>query len=364
MSKGKLLAICVVWVVLFGIGAIAWRFLVQPEVDAEIAKKEKIRLQVGSSESRYDHRLNLALDSFSGYAVLRSEAFRKELGKKSIKVDLSDDGADYTQRLKRLQSGDVQMAAFTIDALIKASAELGDLPASIVAIIDETSGADAIVGYRDRFPSVDSFNDPNVRFVLTPNSPSETLARVVIAHFDLPQLPDDPFVAAKDAKEVFERYQAASPESNLVYVLWEPYVSKMTTQNDQLDIIVSSERFIGYIVDVLVVSRDYLGKQPAVVRDVIESYFRAAYQYQGSMTKLVMQDAEEAGDPLTSSQAESLVNGIQWKNTQRNYQHFGIRSERICATYRRYDRQHHKSFGRDWCDPVRPHATSPQPAVL
>ena len=52
--------------------------------------------------------------------------------------DLVDDGADYSQRIEALQSGEIQLAAFTIDALITASAELGELPATIVALIDET----------------------------------------------------------------------------------------------------------------------------------------------------------------------------------------------------------------------------------
>lgn len=327
MSKGKLLAVVVVWLFIFGVGAVAWRYVVQPKIDQAEVDSENERLSIGSSDSRYDHRLDLSLDAFSGYAILRSPEFAEELARKSIKINIVDDGADYTTRLADLKSGKSQLAVFTIDALLKTSAQTGDLPASIVAIIDETRGADAIVGYKSRFKSVDDFNDPDVRFVLTPDSPSETLARVVMTHFDLPNLNPDPIIRAKDARDVYQRYRRSSPDDKQVFVLWEPYVSKML-ENPNVNTIISSRDLFGYIVDVLVVSRDFLRDNEAVVKDVVECYFRAAFHHRGKMNELILQDAKNQGEPLTVRQAERLVNGVQWKDTQRNYGHFGISQNR------------------------------------
>jgi len=325
MSKGKLLAIVVVWLMLFGIGAVAWRFLVQPTVIAANEEHREVILTRSSSDSRYDHRLKLRLDSFSGYAVLRSPEFAKELGDRSIKVTLVDDKADYAGRLAALKSGEAQLAVFTIDALLKTSAEIGELPASIVSIIDETRGADAVVGFKDKFKSVDDFNSPNVRFVLTPDSPSETLARVVMTHFDLPNMASNPIVAAKDARDVYDRYRRSGPNDSQVFVLWEPYVSKMK-ENPNVHTIISTRDLFGYIVDVLVVNRDYLAKNEEAVRKILECYFRANYQHRTKMTELVLADAKLQGEALTATQAERLVEGVQWKDTQRNYAHFGITS--------------------------------------
>ncbi len=325
MSKGKLLAIVVVWLMLFGVGAVAWKFLVQPSVDASNEERREEILAVGSSDSRYDHRLKLRLDSFSGYAVLRSPEFAKELGDRSIKVSLVDDKADYAGRLAALKNGEAELAVFTIDALLKTSSGIGELPASIVSIIDETRGADAVVGFKDKFKSVDDFNDPNVRFVLTPDSPSETLARVVMTHFDLPNMASNPIVAAKDARDVYERYRKSGPNDSQVFVLWEPYVSKMQ-ENPNVHTIISTRDLFGYIVDVLVVNRDYLAKNEDVVRKIMECYFRASYQHRGKMTELVLADAKLQGEALTRDQAEKLVEGVQWKDTQRNYAHFGVTS--------------------------------------
>ena len=195
----------------------------------ETARKSHYRevIDDSSSDSRYSHTVNLALDSFSGYAVLRSDTFADELRAKRIKLNLIDDGADYPARIEALQRGDVQMATFTIDALIQVCADLKELPATIVAIIDETRGADAMVAYKKAVPNVDALNRADTRFVLTPASPSETLARVVMTHFNLKNLSADPFVAGKDAEDVYRTYRKSQPDTKQVFVLWEPYVSKV-----------------------------------------------------------------------------------------------------------------------------------------
>jgi outer membrane protein OmpA-like peptidoglycan-associated protein len=323
VSKGKILAITVVWLVLFGIAAVAWRYVVQPRREAVAAKDAEERVKQGTSPSRYDHRLDLALDSFSGYAVLRSSGFRDELAKQSIKINLHDDGADYRQRLNDLKSGKVQLAVFTIDALLKTCAQLGDLPGSIVAMIDETRGADAMVGYKKVFGSVDDLNRPDVKFVLTPDSPSETLANVVRANFTLDRLADDPFIAAADAEDVFKRYRVAHQDEPHVYVLWEPYVSK-ALDNTNVHVIVDSSRFRGYIVDVLVVNKDFLVKNRELIREVVECYFRANYRYRDEMVDLIYNDAKNQGQAISLKQAKSLVEGIWWKNTPENFAHFDV----------------------------------------
>ena len=101
MSKGKLLAVCCVWLVILFMGALVWRLIFPPP-------------------PWWEHEITFALDSFSGYAVFRSEEFEEGLREKRIKLSLTDDGADYSQRIRALKEGGVQMAVFTVDALIKA----------------------------------------------------------------------------------------------------------------------------------------------------------------------------------------------------------------------------------------------------
>jgi outer membrane protein OmpA-like peptidoglycan-associated protein len=326
VSKGKLLALCIVWLAIFGCAAVAWKLLVVPAKEHQAEEQHQRTIDQTTGESRYDDTINFALDGFSGYAVLRSNEFRDDLALQRIRLNLQDDGADYAARLKALQSGEVQMAAFTIDALIKASATQRDLPAVIVAIIDETRGADAMVAGASAVPNVTSLNRPETRFVLTPDSPSETLARVVMSEFALDQLPEDPFIRTNGPDETLRQFREAGSNTSNVFVLWEPYVSEIL-KDKSMHTVVDSSSFRGYIVDVIVTSRDFLSKKPKTAEKVLASYFKAAYSYRNKMTELVLADAKRQKESLSPERAKTLVDGIRWKNTQENFAHFGIHAD-------------------------------------
>lgn len=323
MSKGKLLALSVVWLLIFGAGAVAWKVIVAPARQQQQQQAQQQEIDQTSSASKYRHSIHFGLDSFSGYAVLRNAALRDQLADSRIKWELVDDNADYGARLQALAEGKLQMAVFTIDALVKASVTHPDLPAVIVAVVDETRGADAMLGYKSVFNSPEDLNHPETRFVVTADSPSETLARVVMSNFKLTNLAADPLVRLKSVEEVYQRYQNSKPETRELFVVWEPFVSRIL-DNPQLKVVVDSGSFRGYIVDVLVASRDFAAKQPELVRTVLESYFRAAHQLRSNPLALVLEDARENTSPLTEQQAARLVAGIAWKNTQDNYAHFGL----------------------------------------
>ncbi|MEN1681914.1 MAG: hypothetical protein AAGJ46_20220, partial [Planctomycetota bacterium] len=209
MSKGKLLAVAIVWLMILATGVGIWKVVFAPAVEKSKAEQERLAeeerraaLGRGGSESLYSKQVTLNLDGFSGYAVFRSDTFETELRKRGIRLKLVDDAADYPARLRALATGEADMALFTIDALIKASALAGDLPATIVALIDETVGADAVVTYKSAFETVDDLNTPGAKFVITPDSPSETLARVVMSRFQLDQMDAEPFITTPDPESV------------------------------------------------------------------------------------------------------------------------------------------------------------------
>ena len=326
MSKGKLLALCIVWLMIAGIAAVAWRYVVVGGKERAKASQQQEILNQTQGTSQYDFDVKFGIDPFSGYAVIRSPEFRQQLQKKKIEVSLIDDGADYNKRLHELENGSLNMAVFTIDALVKASATLGDTPAVIVSMIDETRGADAMVADKSSIPNLEAMNHPDTRFVLTPDSPSETLARVVMNDFSLNKLADNPFVMTGGPEDTLKRYRNSKSNSREVFVLWEPYVSKIL-ENKEMHVVIDSSRFRGRIVDVIVTSRDFLAKNRPVVEDVVGSYFAAAYNYRKRMQTLVQNDAKQQKTPLTDAQAEKLTDGIRWKNTQENFAHFGLRDD-------------------------------------
>ncbi len=331
MSKAKIFLASMVWLAILLIGVLIYRLWFVPSVEKQQAQAQQEVLDATSGDSKYSHKLKLGLDSFSGYAILRSAQFNQELRNQGIKLETVDDNANYEQRLAALASGDLQLAAFPIDALLKACARTKTLPATIVAIIDESRGADAVLAYKQRFPNVESLNGADTRFVLVDDSPSDTLARLLMHSFN-EQTTSRSISAVKNERELLERYRQATPGGSEVFVTWEPVVSDLL-KNDQLHVLFDSSKRSGFIVDALVVNRDYLVKNEPVVRQVLECYFRTLYtindnagdtEARAKFKSLVRQDAEALGNELTAAQLDRLVGGIVWKNTQDNFAHFGL----------------------------------------
>ncbi|MEM9417633.1 MAG: OmpA family protein [Planctomycetota bacterium] len=361
----NVLAVFVVWVLIVLVLALAYRYVVMPQFqrssameqaveqyeamaaravekgltpDAlpEDASVEMIQQWTADLEERLtgsrgvgvpiEHRVKLSLDSFSGYAVLRSPKMLDALAGRGIDLKTVDDGADYIGRLQAVRSGETPMAVFTIDALLTASAQLGETPATIVMLIDETTGADAIVAYEEAVPNIDALNRADARLVATPSSPSETLGRVVMANFALPELPDEPWTAADGAGDVYQQMKGADKSKPTAYILWEPFTSR-ALDLPGTHVLLDSSRFRGYIVDVLVVQRRFLLDHEDVVRAVVEEYLREAHRRRvqpAGWAKLIAEDARRSGEALSKAQVERLVEGVWWKTTQENFAHLGL----------------------------------------
>jgi outer membrane protein OmpA-like peptidoglycan-associated protein len=321
-TKGILVA-AVMWVLIIGILAVAAKYLILPYFKKDL-------LDDTGSESAYKHTLAVAVDSFSGYAVLRSPVMKKELKSQGIRLAITDDAADYDGRIKALSKRDVQMAVFTIDSFIQAGAKLGNFPATIVLVIDESKGADAMVAWKDGVSRVEDLNNSMASIVLTPHSPSEFLARTVIAHFNLPLLPENWLTPAEGSKDVYKEFARADRKAKKAFVLWEPYVSKALSDGSA-HVILDSSKLKGCIVDVLVVERNFLKDNHDLVKAVVQAYLKSAYAYSQSrsdMVKLVMDDASSTGsESLDQATAEKMADKIEWKNTRDNYIHFGLEQD-------------------------------------
>lgn len=282
--------------------------------------KAKLKTETGSA-SKYTDEVTLITDSFSGYAGLRKSV--EELKSKGIKLLVQDDKADYIGRMNTLKNEKADMAVFTIDSLLKSGIEVKDFPVSIVLVIDETKGADAIIAYKSAIKNIQDLNRKDAKFVLTPSSPSEFLARVAIASFNLPNLPEKWIEEADGAEEVYNRFKKASRTEPKAYVLWEPYVS-MVLKDPDAQVILGSDKLKGYIIDVFVATRAFIKNRPDLVKQVIEAYLNTIYNFKDNMTELVIEDSKLTGTPLNKSEAENVVKGIQWKNTLENYAHFNL----------------------------------------
>ena len=310
----------VIWLLIFGALALAVKYYLMPRY------KTKLTEQTGA-ESQYKLVIKFGLDSFSGYCIWRSEALARDLKTSGIKLEFIDDAADYAGRVKALKKRELQLAVFTVDSYLNAGAKIGDYPATIITVVDETKGGDGIISYKSAVASFDDLNSAEARFVFTPNSPSEFLARVIVAQLNLPNLPEKWWEEADGAQDVYRRFRREGKDNKKAYVLWQPYISRALAE-DGAQVLFDTSKLNGYIIDVLVVERQFLQDNPELVKEVLAAYLRAGYAYSQTtdgLLKLVLEDAKQyGGEDLSQSQAQDIVSGIWWKNTLENYLHFGI----------------------------------------
>ncbi len=315
----RILIVALVWVVLIGAGAALYKLVIAPREEAD-------RLRRTGSKSRFASTLRIAHDSFSGYCILRSEAMRTRMADVGVRLEFVDDGADGSLRIQRLRDGDVEAGVFTVDALLRASAAIGEFPATIVLVIDESRGADAMLAPMGSVKAIDDLDHPDARVVCVADSPSETLARLVYSQFSISVPLQSWLEPVATIEEVYRRVEQSSATARRAFVLWEPWVTK-AKQAQGVEALVDSGDFKGYVVDVLVVSRSFLAENEALVDRLVEAYFRTAYEARlrsGGMSSLVKSDAEALGASMSTEEAEHLVSEIHWKNTLENYAHFGL----------------------------------------
>lgn len=327
MTKSRIAITICIWLMILGVGVGVYKFWWAPRQEAaeeaRIQDEKQKTIQKTSATARYKHSINAAFDSFSGYAPFRSNTFREETGRYGLRAEFRNDNANYTQRLDQLANGNLDVAVFTLDALIKASAIRGEMPATVIDIIDETKGADAAVGSKKRFPNIDALNIPDLKIVCTPDSPSEFLGRLIISQFNLDRLPPNPFQFVDGPEAVYEAYRKSGPNDNKIFILWEPFVSKVV-DNPDFHVLIDSSKFRGYIVDVLVARREFAVKNENILEYTVKAWRSSLYQHRNDMSQLVTEDSKLFGTPLKKEQADKLIDKIWWKNTQESYGHFGL----------------------------------------
>lgn len=336
----KTLKIAGVWILFVVLPlSLLIKFYVMPrrQADEHRQREEQSKRLVEATSAAVQIRdvVKVAIDGFSGYWVLRSPEFAKHLESLGCRIDFEDDGGNYPLRHQKLRNGDVDAAVFTVDAYLVTSAQFQAenpdapidtrLPGSFTLMIDETKGADALVGYKSVFPNIDSMNRPDVKFILTPSSPSETLARVVFGYFNLNRVDRTKcFVGTQSSAEVYDIARKADPKAPNVYGVWQPELSKIL-QNPNIGVIVDSSRFRGYIADGFMFTRKFLAEHGELAKGIEIAYLRTQYNQRNGLVAAVKSDALAAqGISLSDRQANDTVNGIWWKNTSENYAQMGL----------------------------------------
>jgi len=281
-----------------------------------------VQIRATSDAQHTKGKITIALDNWIGYFVLRSPEFEHEMRRAGWHLVIQDDDADYAQRMRRLKNGEIDFAAATIDSYILNAAGLG-FPGTIIMVIDESKGGDAILARSDRVAGLDALKGTkDTKVAFTPRSPSHHLLKAAAYHFNAPELlPQDPAqrIETFGSKEALNKLLSGAAD---LAVMWEPDVSRGLAHPGVVKLL-GTEDTEKLIVDVLLVNRKYSRKNPEVVTALLSHYFRALKKYQDAPALFRNQVVAETG--LPENTVESMAKGVKWINlTQNCEQWFGI----------------------------------------
>ncbi len=274
-----------------------------------------------SDATKTKGKVKIAMDNWIGYFPLNSPEMKNLMRKAGYILICEDDKADYSARMERLKNGDIDFAVATVDSYILNAAKLS-FPGTIIMVIDESKGGDAILARQEKVTSLDDLKGKtDIRVAFTPDSPSHHLAKAAQDHFSVSELlPQGNLRVETDGSEAARDKLIAGKVD--IAICWEPDVS-WALSKDGIIKILGTEDTERLIVDILVVNRKFAKKNPGLVKLVINNYFRALKKYRDN-PDLFISHVKKATS-LSEDTVKSMLKGVSWANFNENCEKwFGI----------------------------------------
>ncbi|HEV7762435.1 MAG TPA: hypothetical protein VGO78_25675, partial [Acidimicrobiales bacterium] len=259
-----------------------------------------------------DDTLIVEGDAWSGYAPFRDPKLLDGTAYSLVYVEQVCQDV----RAADLSAGRADIAVTTLDQyLLQAPA------ATVVGVIDQSRGADALALGTVEHPELDSVDDipalvdqfaqdghkPVLAY--TGSSPSEMLLNELANTTELLRLSDFELVSVDQSATA---YDMLSKDEAQLAVIWEPDTS--TARAAGYTITLSSADVPDSIVDVIVASDELIARDPAAVQATVSSFYRRMDGYLADPEALEAFYAEDGG--LDAQAAGSLIAGIKLYGTQ------------------------------------------------
>ena len=210
-------------------------------------------------------------DAWSGYAPFRDEGLLDGTGYTALYVEQVCQDV----RAADLTAGRADIIVTTLDQYLLEHPE-----GTVVGIIDQSVGADALALGTAHHPELDSIDDVPALvareaevggkpvLAYTGNSPSEMLLNELVNTTDELRLTDFELVSVDQSATALEMLQA--DEAQLA-IIWEPDTSAARAAGNTIAL--SSADVPDSIVDVFVASGRLIERDPAAVQAVVDSYY-------------------------------------------------------------------------------------------
>jgi outer membrane protein OmpA-like peptidoglycan-associated protein/ABC-type nitrate/sulfonate/bicarbonate transport system substrate-binding protein len=252
-------------------------------------------------------KIRIAVDSWVGYYPLCSALLKRRLREVGYSLECVDDGANYPGRIQALERGEYDFVVATVDSYM-ATGAAARFPGVVVAVIDESKGGDALIARKDKLASLDDLKRGNPKIALTPDSPSDYLAKSLSVHFDIPTLAKGkPW--RKEVAGSGDALKALRNGDVEAAVLWEPDVSRALSDSN-FHRLIGTEKTQRLIVDVLLAQRERSIDQPEKMKTFLQQYFRVLKVYRDDAATF---EAElVAFTDLSPTEVSAMVKGVKW----------------------------------------------------
>ena len=275
-------------------------------------KVENAFFKSSDSAGIKDH-IRVAVDSWVGYYPLCSAGLKRRMRELGYGLECVDDQADYPARMQGLANNQYDFAVATVDSYIL-NGQAKRFPGVIIAVIDESKGGDALVAANGKYPSLDAFKTGSPIIALTPNSPSDYLAKSLSVHFDIETLNKDKHWRM-DVNGSSAAWDALKNHKTDAAILWEPDVSRALATG-HFHRVIGTEQTQRLIVDILIARRDISIDHPEKVSAFLQQYFRVLKQYRDDETMFVSELHDYTG--LKSDDVTSMLKGVEWASLADN----------------------------------------------
>ncbi len=247
-----------------------------------------------SDSSRIKGTIKIGIDNFAGYFYLASPHLRMLMRQGGYELVCEDDKGDYAKRMQRLTSDKpedkLDLAVATVDSyLLNGSRQ--NFPGTIVATLDVSKGADALVARADVVKNIDDLRmQKDLKIAFTKESPSEYLLKHIGADFGIPWLLDVKGSWRRETDSSVNALKLLLAGEVQVAVIWEPDVSKALAKPGFVKIL-GTENTDRFIVDILIASRRFVQGSQEVLTMLLANYFRTLKHYRDSPAELVAEIA-------------------------------------------------------------------------
>jgi len=272
-------------------------------------------LRSSSDAKETKGKIVIGVDSWIGYFPLCSPEMKKRVRHSGYLLECQDDSAKYDERMKALQDNKLQFAVATIDSYLT-NANQFHYPATIVAVLDESKGGDAIVAVKNKISKLEDLKTKtDYKIAYTPASPSEFLLESMAVHFDVERLLAKQRGWAIETDGSAAALKALNKGAADIAVLWEPDVTRALTDS-KFTKLLGTEDTNRLIVDILLVNRKYSQREPEAVSILLSTYFKVLKYYRDTPDKLI-EDAKKYTD-LNEDQVKPMLKGVSWVTLTEN----------------------------------------------